>query len=58
MLGLVFWPDVMEWNAKLGTTNMLWFIQQRMDSPPEVLDDYSDCSDIFSLANGPLTRSG
>lgn len=48
-LGLAFWPDVMEWNAKLGTSNMLWFIQQRMDSPPEVLDDYSDCGGILYI---------
>lgn len=46
--GVAFWPDVMEWNAKLGTSNMLWFIQQRMESPPEVLDDYSDAIGVFS----------
>lgn len=49
--GLAFWPDVMEWNAKLGTSNMLWFIQQRMESPPEVLDDYSDVAGIWSFTN-------
>ena len=50
--GAAFWPDMMEWDAKLGTLAMLWFIQQRMDSPPEVLDDYSDAEGIFSFSDG------
>ena len=50
--GMAFWPDMMEWDAKLGTLAMLWFIQQRMDRPPEVLDDYSDAGSLFAFSDG------
>lgn len=47
-LGLAFWLDVLEWDAKLGTTNMLWFIRQRMESPPEVLEDMGSSGAVWA----------
>lgn len=50
---LSFWPDIMDWDAKLGTPNMLWFIQELMNNPPEVLDDYSAAKDLWSFSPSP-----
>lgn len=47
-LGKSFWPDVMEWNAKLGTANMLWFIQERINNPPQDLEDVSSSGALWA----------
>lgn len=45
--GLRNWPDMMEWHAKMGSEGMLWFLQERIKNPPDLVEDYSSSGAVW-----------
>lgn len=47
-VGKTFWPDVLDWHVSMGTSNMVWFLQERDKHPPEQLEDVSDAGAVWA----------
>lgn len=48
MKGQSFWPDILEWETKMGTLGMVWLFQERMVNPPIEVDDYSSAGAVWA----------
>lgn len=49
--GMAFWPDMLEWEAKMGTMGMIWLFKERMLHPPIAVEDYSSSGAIWAPFN-------